>query len=52
MHNLKLYENNILVKADTKTQEFLSEWVQVNKQKWIDKKTSQGATDELKDLEK
>ena len=37
MNNLKLYENTILVKADVKTQEFLSEWVDASKTKWLDK---------------
>ena len=37
MNNLQLYENTILVKADVKTQEFLSEWVDASKTKWLDK---------------
>jgi len=37
MNNLKLYENTILVKADTKTQEFLTEWVDAKKDQWISK---------------
>jgi hypothetical protein len=28
MHNLCLFENNILVKADQKTQEYLEQWAQ------------------------
>jgi len=35
MNNLKLYENTILVKADTKTHEFLTEWVNAKKEDWI-----------------
>jgi hypothetical protein len=37
MNNLKLYENNILVKADTKTQEFLADWVQASQTRWLEK---------------
>lgn len=47
MNNLKLYENNILVKADTKTQEFLTDWVQANRDKWLDKRRKQNTEDTL-----
>lgn len=42
MNNLKLYENTILVKADTKTQEFLNEWVEASKSRWLDRLQKQG----------
>jgi hypothetical protein len=42
MNNLRLYENTILVKADTKTQEFLTEWVQVKREDWLSKQQKQG----------
>ena len=35
MNNLKLYGNTILVKADKKTQEYLTEWVQEKKDSWL-----------------
>lgn len=44
MNNLKLYENNILVKADTKTQEFLVDWVQASQTRWLDKQQKAGTT--------
>ena len=47
MNNLKLYENTILVKCDMKTQEFLSEWVEKSKTKWLDKQAKQGSNSEV-----
>lgn len=38
MNNLKLYENNILVKADTKTQDFLNKWVSTFRERWLEKR--------------
>jgi len=34
MNNLKIFDNNILVKAETKTQQFLEDWVQEKSEEW------------------
>ena len=44
MNNLKLYENNILVKADTKTQDYLNEWVEASRERWLEKQKKTGQT--------
>ena len=50
MNNLKLYENNILVKADTKTQEFLADWVQASQTRWLEKQQKAGTPVDPEDL--
>jgi hypothetical protein len=34
MYNLCIFENNILVKADKKTQEYLDQWAQQKEEDW------------------
>jgi len=34
MNNLKIFDNTILVKCDTKTQQFLEDWVQEKSEEW------------------
>jgi hypothetical protein len=35
MNNLKLYDGQIIVKADAKTQSFLNDWIDSKRHEWI-----------------
>lgn len=45
IHNLRIFDNNILVKADQKTKDYLDEWSQQKEQEWIARKEKLGAYD-------
>ncbi len=45
MHNLCVFENNILVKADQKTQEYLEQWAQQKEEEWTLRAQKEGAYD-------
>lgn len=46
IHNLRVFDNNILVKADQKTKEYLDEWSNQKEQEWIARQQRQGTYDE------
>lgn len=45
MHNLCIFENNILVKADKKTQEYLDQWAQQKEEDWKARAQKEGTYD-------
>ena len=51
MNNLKLYENTILVKADKKTQDYLTEWGVQKKEEWLNRQRKQGIEVDVEEIE-
>ena len=51
MNNLKLYENTILVKADKKTQEYLTSWGEQKKEEWINRQRKLGIEVNIEEIE-
>jgi len=45
IHNLRIFDNNILVKAETKTTEYLNSWVQAKEEEWINRQKKEGTYD-------
>ena len=51
MNNLKLYENTILVKADKKTQDYLTEWGVQKKEEYLNRQKKLGIEVDVNELE-
>ncbi len=45
IHNLRVFDNNILVKADQKTKEYLDSWAATKEEEWIARQKKDGAYD-------
>ena len=45
MNNLCIFGNNILVKADLKTQEYLDQWTKQKEEEWTTKSQKEGTYD-------
>ena len=45
LHNLRLFENNINVKADKKTEDYLAHWSSEKESEWISRKERTGTYD-------
>jgi hypothetical protein len=45
IHNLTVFENNLNVKADARTKEYLDEWAAQKEQEWIARAQMQGTYD-------
>lgn len=45
LHNLRLFDNNIMVKADKKTEEYLANWSTEKESEWILRQEKSGTFD-------
>ena len=45
LHNLRLFDNNINIKTDTATDDYLKRWSAEKEEQWIARKTAQGTYD-------